>query len=1042
MKFITKIKNILCLASASILLMLPQFVFADTPDGGPMDITNPEAAWGNLFKPFKNDLSIHFLRQIFGNIPGSGLMGGSTSILSQIFYVFNTGVFGLAALFLTYVVVITVYDVAHNPEQMKGKANWMQIIRIPMSVGLMVPLGTTGYSSLNAVIMWSVIQSVGLADNVWQTVVDYIYRGGVLYNTTATNQGIANTIESGLLTGNTVQTHSAGTSDILRSQICMHSLQNILEETRIVIKNKSTAAKALTQGTNSTAPSSTYVTATTSNKVELKPLYINGDTEGTFIARFPYVTLDDIANWGLTSVFTSQDDIDKYLNDACGSYTWVSTPAPDPSCATTGVCDAHGQEYYQKSKGIGMSNLMNDFDTAGKEITDNYYGECFLLPKEVSGNNNTQNTKSGAAEMCTTSRSVFSNYVNNSGPQVLAMSTSTYQSSIYSARLLAGGGKPYVLNKNHVEGGDDDVTLSRQSLKATVKNGGWILAGKYYFDLLESANDTLSSLDDTSKSITFMLDAKGSSLLPPTINADGSANGAYNKIAANDGTDSLYAHLKGFWPTDGADIDENAPDIIKPGNLQHDAVYFPGDLRLNLLLVNNVTENAATLMDKINKNVTKTTNLANQNVNPYIVNITPDLQNYKVTISNDQIASVGYFVFDDLSDALNKVICNWKWSLNTGKDPNFNTATQQDQFFNFDKGGLGELDTRVNTNVQCTPEISYSDAPIVKIAKLGEIMIASALGFWQAFFVKIHDILYAMFGISTALTVAAGVAAPFSFFGVGLGVSSAINTAASLLNLAIKVFVEIPISVGMPLAMAVTGLLFTTGATMAFYVPMIPFMLFTFGVISWLSLVIEAMAAAPIVALGMAHPGGQEFLGNKGEQALMLLLGIFLRPVTMLIGLVAALVLSYVSIDVLNLGFGHLVLSSMAITSTASFTQGTLAAPTAFDQMKNGAMILVYVFMVMALVSQCFSLIHVIPRQMCRWIGIPTEPAVEDKLLGEVQKGMGEFAGAFSKGATEGGAASSRSLGHSGKEITAAKRKPEEKAIYFGDDKEGGSKIK
>lgn len=1018
MKFITKIKNILCLLTANILMLLPQFVLADTPSGGPLDVSNPASAWATLFQPLKNDVSIHFLRQIFGNIPGSGLTSGSTSILSEIFYVFNCGIFGLAALFLSYVVVVTIYDVAHNPEQMKGKANWMQIIRIPMSVGLMVPLGTTGYSSLNAVIMWTVLQSVGLADHVWTIIVDYIYRGGVLYNTTAVNQQHANNIEADLL--NKDGDKNAGTSDVLRSQICMRALQVILEDARISRENAAKQSQAIANATATDTTVQNFSTSDTSTvQVDLKSKYSNGDLDPdtkqpVYAAIFPFVTDDDLKNWGLNDIFKPTD-----LNGVCGAYSWQNVPPMPSACNNTttkqvcvawnrtkmgvdegcleyktevvsstdnGQCDREGPDYYRESKGVGMSNLMNDFGSMGKLIFDNY-GSCVS-----AGCHN---------------KAEIDSFINTNGPQSLAMSTSTYQATIYSARTLAGNNPDtyYMVDKTgDYQSGNElgqgiGLKQSREALKATLDSGGWVLAGKYYFDLIHSANTFLNPLEDSYKKLVF-------TQVAPTMDQNGQSNPAFKAIAGDD--NSIYSKLKAS---------------IK----NFDDKSFPLVFGNSLALVNPIDDNAVNLIGTLNTNMSDTDKLINDNTSEFTSDINPSLKSFQSNISWSPLKdftggrelivgtqnfehtsylvdpvrglSTNEIIFTPLNKALNKVICNWKSSLNVGGDTKFDPTS---------------------TPTTCNIEIAATDAPIVKVAKLGEIMLQAAFEFWNTFLDQINTIMNTIFGIAVGLTTTSGVAAPFSFLGIGLGVSSFVNSAATLINLFVKLFVEVPISVGLPIAMAVTGLMFTTGATMAFYIPMIPFMLFTFGVISWLSLVIESMAAAPLVALGMAHPGGQEFLGNKGEQAVMLLFGIFLRPISMLIGLVAALVLSYVSIDVLNIGFGHLVSSSSAMLAL-SHNQGSI------EQLRNGAMILVYVFVVMALINQCFSLIHVVPAMLGRWIGVPQMPDQSEKLLGEVQAGVKEFGGAISKGITEGGSAATKYIQNAGREVKFEGKKGESK---------------
>lgn len=114
------------------------------------------------------------------------------------------------------------------------------------------------------------------------------------------------------------------------------------------------------------------------------------------------------------------------------------------------------------------------------------------------------------------------------------------------------------------------------------------------------------------------------------------------------------------------------------------------------------------------------------------------------------------------------------------------------------------------------------------------------------------------------------------------------------------------IALAMPLILAWVGIMVGIGFTTAYYIPLLPYMIFTFGTIGWLITVIEAMVAAPLVALGVTHPEGHDAFG-KGESAIMILMNVFLRPAMMIIGFIAAIALSYVGVWVLNAGYNHAV---------------------------------------------------------------------------------------------------------------------------------------
>ena len=108
----------------------------------------------------------------------------------------------------------------------------------------------------------------------------------------------------------------------------------------------------------------------------------------------------------------------------------------------------------------------------------------------------------------------------------------------------------------------------------------------------------------------------------------------------------------------------------------------------------------------------------------------------------------------------------------------------------------------------------------------------------------------------------------------------------------------------LPFLAAWMGVMFTIGFMDAYYVPMLPYMLFTFGSVAWFLAVMEAMVAGPIVGLGICHPEGHDALG-KAEHAFMILIGVLLRPSLMVTGYIGGITTSYVAVYTVNAGFAH-----------------------------------------------------------------------------------------------------------------------------------------
>ena len=217
----------------------------------------------------------------------------------------------------------------------------------------------------------------------------------------------------------------------------------------------------------------------------------------------------------------------------------------------------------------------------------------------------------------------------------------------------------------------------------------------------------------------------------------------------------------------------------------------------------------------------------------------------------------------------------------------------------------------------------------------------------------------------------------------------------------------------LPMFSAILLGLFVAGAMMAFYIPMIPFILFTFGVIGWFAAVIETMIAAPLVALGIAVPEGHNVFG-KSTTAIMLLVNVFMRPTLMVFGFFAGAILSHVGLWVLNSGFG-ITWAMIFSNNWASLTSGGLVMGTitggAMGLLWTGlAILIIYTILVVTIINQTFGLIYQLPEQIMRWIGgqhMGTMGASPGEALsgakGGLESGMGKV-GSAAEGVGKAGA--------------------------------------
>ena len=163
----------------------------------------------------------------------------------------------------------------------------------------------------------------------------------------------------------------------------------------------------------------------------------------------------------------------------------------------------------------------------------------------------------------------------------------------------------------------------------------------------------------------------------------------------------------------------------------------------------------------------------------------------------------------------------------------------------------------------------------------------------------------------------------------------------------------------LPLFLFVMTSLFTAGVQFALVMPFMPYMMFWGGQMAWVIGVIEALIAAPLVMLGIAHPGGNQYFGHA-LPAVKMLIGIVFRPVLMVIGLTVGILLTYILINYSAEGF-HIVADSTFNTLPTGNT--TLAG------IMSCLLLFTYCSFLMMAFTKCFSPIYSIPENVVQWIG-------------------------------------------------------------------------
>lgn len=164
------------------------------------------------------------------------------------------------------------------------------------------------------------------------------------------------------------------------------------------------------------------------------------------------------------------------------------------------------------------------------------------------------------------------------------------------------------------------------------------------------------------------------------------------------------------------------------------------------------------------------------------------------------------------------------------------------------------------------------------------------------------------------------------------------------------------------LIQAISGSMIMAGITLAFVLPLLPFVRFLFGILTWIIAVFETVIAIPIVALAHIRMDGEGFAGSA-RSAYMLLLQVFLRPVLMVFGLMVALLVFNLMIVALNEFYAQAVRSAEG--------GGTISALAAV------VYTVIYVSLAYGLANASFKAIDMVPNQCLQWIGGATQQSID-----------------------------------------------------------------
>jgi conjugal transfer/type IV secretion protein DotA/TraY len=228
------------------------------------------------------------------------------------------------------------------------------------------------------------------------------------------------------------------------------------------------------------------------------------------------------------------------------------------------------------------------------------------------------------------------------------------------------------------------------------------------------------------------------------------------------------------------------------------------------------------------------------------------------------------------------------------------------------------------------------------------------------------------------------------------------------------------------------------GFILYYIIPFLPFLYFLFAVGGWVKGLFEAMVGVPLWALAHLRIDGEGLPGDAAINGYFLIFEIFVRPILIIFGLIASILIFGAMVKVLNSIF-NLAVSNLSgfdpqlapadgdpnaaiDTSCSAIGTPNVAEPGTIEWMRGPVdeffFTVIYAIMVYMIGMSCFKLIDLIPNSILRWMGqgvqtfndLGGEPA--EGLLQKVAIG-GSMLGGQLGGAVQGfkGAASNAAAG-------------------------------
>ena len=970
------------------------------------------------------DLSIRMLQLLFGKV-GTALDMTTTQptvnpVVSSLFYIFNLGVLTMVMLLVLYSIMYQAINVSQDGSQgMSKQSSAFLAFRIVLGSSLLLPTASSGYNGIQVIVMNVVVYGVAFANYAW-TQAYQIAMGEIsgVTSSTLNNEAIKDDMLPYGLT-NTWSTTPDTLSWDSRSPRCAANPHVTATDLWAMAVCTQIAAQAVQQNNNisgNTPISAQYgVARQEPNSIE-QPC--NSDNDNWYIC------------------FGNTNGSNGELATACGSIKFDSEAKYNAINNAVTSAMAAGATAASYAWGGQYANDSGLTDT-GKVWYDcsNIQSVGPQWPDDWTSFNGT--LCSNAAVIMGIAMDYANGLLQQFPPDTSSDSGDSSDTNYQSGWATAG--QYFQVLSRSIATGDDVSTSSgsspQQLAEAALRNRGTI--PNYNFETQPGDNGDNNSTNQTSLPNTpscttteLCFDVSGAespsnltyfynAVLPSIQGTTGDANAAtlaaktwnYYSASATQpvAASAAQAADESRDSNTGSSVDSQTESV------QNSAACTLAQNVINAC--NSLNSDMPAYLQSSNvMNPSNLNSISSGNTNSGSDDLTAPISYQKTDFATTNMMLSVYMTLESLtgmklfSSPITKTstykstsnssgsaaVCTQTSAVNYAKNCSTNTDFLE-QIFQNNLMVMGNNQSSADTTraglfgmtyIQDAGWSNYAD-PLANLTNLGVTMISSAVFYYV---VTMQQLFEAILTISTAYTVYVALAkvllAGLNSLSAGLAEPLFVGTASLLEGFFQMLFAldKFALELFVPLGSAVAGILFTQGVVLGVFLPFLATIIYIFGVLGWLFAVLEAMVASSLVAMGLTHPEGHDLLGQS-EQALMLLLGVFIRPVAMILGLFFAISVSQAIMNLVNTGFlfvtsdyfGTTMAGGGAGTNVGSVYGKVVAVSTI-------GLLLVYTYICYSILEMCYGLISGIPDRILRWIGGPEQQSQATQMAGKIKQ--------------------------------------------------------